>query len=166
VSIKVAFPWNEKTYLDAGEMVFDYRMQYTWRRYAGYVFIAMALYGLLTAVDRKDYALLYLGAVLSGYWYFMRPIINRQRLKRLFVKEPVHKASMEFVLSQGGIRINGHLVPWREISAVIVHPKGFLLERPQGYPYLPATAFGSDDDVEAFVSWVEANGIELRRVGG
>jgi hypothetical protein len=164
MSLNLTFPWNEQAFLNAGEIVFRYKMKYTWKRYIGYAFIAATLYGLLRVVSRGDYSLLYLGVIFTAYWYLLRPILNRQRRKSQFTKEPVQNATMEFVISKGGIRINGHQVPWRDISTVIVHAKGFLLERPQGYPYLPAAAFKSDEDVEALLKRVESNGIKLRRV--
>ena len=164
MSVTLTFPWNRQTYTEAGEIVFRYRMKYTWKQYVGYAFIAAGIYGLLRAVDVHDYSLVYLSVIFTAYWYLMRPILNRQRLKSHFAKEPVQKATMEFVITKGGIRINGHQVPWRDISAVIVDARGFLLERPQGYPYLPASAFKNDEDVEKFLSLVDANGIGLRRV--
>ncbi len=164
MSITLSFPWNQQIYSEAGEIVFRYRMKYTWKQYVGYAFAAAGLYGALRAVDTHDYSLMYLGIVFTAYWYLMRPILNRQRLKSHFSKESIQNATMEFVLSKGGIRINGHHVPWRDISNVIVHPKGFLLERPEGYPYLPATAFKDDEAIEVFLAFIEEQGIGLRRV--
>jgi hypothetical protein len=56
------------------------------------------------------------------------------------------------------------MIPWKQISLVILHPKGFLLERPEGYPYLPATAFPRDKDVEFFFALIEKHDIPLVRI--
>ena len=164
MSITLTFPWNQQTYTEAGEIVFRYRMKYTWKQYVGYAFVAAGIYGALRVIDTRDYSLVYLSVIFTAYWYMVRPILNRLRLKSHFAKESVKNTTMEFVISKGGIRINGHHVPWRDISTVVVHAKGFLLERPEGYPYLPATAFKNDKDVETFLALVEENGIGLRRV--
>jgi len=164
MSLRITFPWNEQTYVQSGMIANRYKMRYSWKQVIGYAFIGVALYGTLKAIDRQDYSLLYLGIIFSIYWYFLRPILHRQRLKAFFKKEPAKNMTMEFVFNAHGVRINGNMIPWSHISRVIVSSSGFLLERPEGYPYIPATAFERDEDVETFLALVEKQGIDVRRV--
>ena len=164
MSLRVTFPWNEQTYIEAGMIANRYTMRYSWKQIIGYAFIGVTIYGALKAIDRQDYTYLYLGTIFTLYWYFLRPILHRQRLQSFFKKEPVKHATMEFVFNAHGVRINGNMIPWKHISRVIVASGGFLLERPEGYPYIPETAFERDEDMETFLSLVEKRGIEVKRV--
>ncbi len=164
MSVRLEFRWSEPVFVTAGEIAYAYKMQYGWWKYAGYFFIVLIVIGGLRAIGQGDYSVIYLGTILSIYWYYIKPFLYKARLKKQLVKESVDKLTMHFKITKGGININGNMIPWSNISKVIVHPKGFLLERPEGYPYLPATAFEKDDDVEYLLDLIERNDIELIRV--
>jgi len=163
-SAPMTFPWDEKLYVTAGEIVFRYKMAYSYWKYVGYFFVALIPFGLLHVIDKGSYSLLYLGTILSIYWYIVRRYMHTVRLKKHFKKEPVSKSKMVFQIGKKGMRINGNMIPWDHFTAVIVHPKGFLLERPEGYPYLPATAFADDEAVEAFMDILAQRDIPIRMV--
>jgi len=164
MSIHLEFQWSEPVYVTAGEIVYRYKMAYSWQKYAGYFFIGLMLFGGIKAVGEQEYSLLYLGTILSIYWYYIKGFLYKSRLKNSFKKEQIHQMKMVFDISKGGININGNMIPWHQITLVILHPKGFLLERPEGYPYLPATAFAKDEDVEYLFGLIERHDIPLVRL--
>ena len=164
MSVHLEFQWSEAVYVTAGQIAYKYKMTYSWKKYVGYFFIGLMIYGGLIAVGEKEYAILYLGTILSLYWFFIKGFLATGRLKNSFKKEGIHQLKMVFDITKGGININGNMIPWSHISLVILHPKGFLLERPEGYPYLPATAFEKDKDVEFFFDLIEKHNIPLVRI--
>ncbi len=164
MSVHLEFQWSEAVYVMAGEIAYKYKMAHSWKKYAGYFFIGLMIFGGLRAVGQNDYAVLYIGSILSLYWFFIKGFLHKGRLKNSFKKEGIQQLKMVFDITKGGININGNMIPWHQISLVILHPKGFLLERPEGYPYLPATAFERDKDVEYFFNLIERHDIPLVRV--
>ena len=164
MSINLEFPWNQETFLNAGEIAYKYKMNYSYKKYVGYLFLGMIVLGILRSVGQKDYLVLYLGTVLSVYWFYIKGLLQKNRLKKQFEKERVDNLKMKISINKTGVKINGNFIPWSHISLVVVHPKGFLLERKEGYPYLPATAFKSDKDVLEFLKILEEKNIPTRNV--
>ncbi len=164
MNITLEFPWNKDTYVKAGEIAYKYKMNYSYKKYVGYFFLAMLLYGILVSVGSQKYLILYLGTLLSIYWFYIKGMLQKSRLKKQFEKENFGNFTMKFSINKTGIKINGNFVPWSHISLVIAHPQGFLLERKEGYPYLPATAFKSEEDVLKFIEIVEQNKIPMKNV--
>jgi len=87
---------------------------------------------------------------------------QKSRLKKAFSKEGISGVKMKFNIDSRGVYINGNFVPWSQVSLVVVHPNGFLLERPEGYPFLPADSFEDDSAVEGFLEILEKNNIMLK----
>ncbi|NKQ40218.1 MAG: hypothetical protein HF962_01440 [Sulfurovum sp.] len=164
MSISLSFSWNEQAFATAGEIAYKYKATHTYKKYYGYFFIALMVLGSFRAVGLGDYSMLYIGVILSLYWYVARGLLYKSRLKSQFKKEHIKNATMKFTFSKEGVNINGNMIPWSHISKVIVHPKGFLLERREGYPYIPATAFESDNDVEKLLDILEQEDILLLRM--
>jgi hypothetical protein len=164
MSAHLEFQWSEAVYVTAGEIAYKYKMAHSWKKYAGYFFIGLIVIGGLRAINQQDYSVLYIGTILSLYWFYIKGFLYKGRLKNSFKKEGIHQLKMVFDITKGGININGNMIPWKQISLVILHPKGFLLERPEGYPYLPATAFSGDKDVKFFFALIEKHDIPLVRI--
>jgi hypothetical protein len=164
MSVNIEFRWNQEVYKLAGEIAYKYKMAYTWKKYLGYFFIGLIIIGLIKLKNSGDFSVIYIGAILSIYWYFIRGFLYKSRLLKNFKKEGISELTMHFNITKGGININGNMIPWRDITLVVVHPSGFLIERPEGYPYIPATAFSKDKEVEFFLKLLEKNEIPLKKV--
>ncbi len=162
--VHLEFQWSEAVFITAGVIAYRYKMTHTWKKYVGYFFIGLTIIGGLKAIDQHDATLLYLGVLLAVYWYYIKGFLYKSRLKSQFKKEGIHRLKMVFDITKRGININGNMIPWDHISLVIFHPKGFLLERPEGYPYLPATAFASDRDVTYLLDLIDRHSIPVVRV--
>lgn len=161
MSILLQFPWNEQTYVVAGEIAHRYKTKHTYKKYFGYFYIALAFFGAIAGAQKGDYSMLWVGTIGTVYWYLLRGMISRARFKQNFKKEPIKHGIMKIFISSKVINVSGNKIPWDSISKVILHKNGFLLERPEGYPYLPATAFANDQEVEEFLKIVEDNDVEM-----
>jgi len=161
MSVNIEFQWSEDVYLTAGEIAQKYKMTHTWKKYIGYFFIGLIIVGVIKLSKDRDYSIIYIGVILSIYWFYIRDFLYKLRLKKSFEKEGIKHLKMLFNINKSRININGNIIPWRDVSLVILHPKGFLIERPEGYPYIPATAFARDKDVEFFLKLIDKNSIPL-----
>ena len=160
MNISIEFPWTQERYVQAGKAVYKYEMAYSYKKYIGYAFIAIMLYGLFTST----FDLLYLGLIFSVYWFYIRPFIQTTKLKKVYKKEGIHGGSIKFLISQKGVTINDNLIPWNHIAQVIIDKDGFLLDRNEGYPFLPLDAFKSQEDAKAFLTLVDSLNITILNI--
>lgn len=160
MNISLEFPWTSERYVQAGKAAYKYQMTHSYKKYIGYAFLAIMIYGLVS----EAYDLLYLGLIFSIYWHYIRPYIQTQQLKKKFLKEGLHGGSIKFLINKKGVSINDNLLLWNHISKVIIAKDGFLLERNEGYPFLPLNAFKSDEDAKAFINLVDSLDIPLKNI--
>ena len=160
MNISIQFPWTQERYVQAGKAVYKYEMAYSYKKYVGYAFLIAMIYGLLT----NTYDLLYLGLIFSVYWYYIRNFIQTAKLKKVYKKEGIHGGSITFLISDKGVTINNNLIPWNHIAQVIIDKDGFLLDRNEGYPFLPLDAFNSAEDTENFINLVDSLAIPIIKI--
>ena len=160
MNISLEFPWTQERFVKAGQITYKYQMAYSYKKFIGYAFIAVMIYGLIF----KSYDLLYIGLIFSVYWYYIRPYLQSTRLKKAFIKEGLHEGNIRFIINKKGVSINNSLIPWDHITKVIIHQDGFLLTRNEGYPFLPLNAFNSDDDAKAFLNLVDELNIPIKDI--
>ena len=160
MNISLEFPWTKERYIQAGKAVYKYEMAYSYKKYIGYAFLALMMYGLLS----NTYDLLYLGLIFSIYWHYIRPYLQTTKLKKVFTKEGLHRTNVKFLINNKGVTINDNLIPWNHIAQVIIHKDGFLLDRNEGYPFLPLDAFKSDKDAQNFITLVDSLAIPIKNI--
>ncbi len=161
MSIKAGFKWSKDIYKSAGEITYKYTMQYSYKKYVGYLFIGLILLGLFREYKFNDLSALYLGVILSIYWYYVRTLLYKKRLDKGYKKEGINGANMQFEISKGGININGNMIPWRGISLAIIEDRGIVLKRAEGYPFLPVGSFKSEKDIKEFIQLLDKNEVKV-----
>ena len=161
MSIKAEFKWSKDIYKTAGEITYKYMMKYSYKKYIGYLFIGLILLGLYREYKFHDLSVLYLGVILSIYWYYIRSFLYKIRLDKGYKKEGIDGIDMRFNISKGGININGNMIPWSNISLAIIEDRGIVLKRAEGYPFLPVNSFKSQKDIEEFIELLEKNGVKV-----
>ena len=160
MNISLNFPWTQERYVQAGKITYKYQMDYSYKKFIGYALLALMLYGLIS----KTYDLLYLGLIFSVYWYYIRLYLQTARLKKEFTKEGLHGGNISFLINKKGVAINKNLIPWNHISQVIIHEDGFLLQRHEGYPFLPLNAFNNEEDAKAFLNLIDELDIPIKNI--
>ena len=161
MSIKAEFKWSKDIYKTAGEITYKYMMKYSYKKYIGYLFIGLILLGLYREYKFHDLSALYLGVILSIYWYYIRAFLYKKRLDKGYKKEGIDGINMHFNISKGGININGNMIPWRDISLAIIEDRGIVLKRAEGYPFLPVNSFKSQEDIEEFINLLGKNRVKV-----
>jgi len=161
MSIKAEFKWSKEIYKSAGEITYKYMMQNSYKKYIGYLFIGLIILGLFREYKLNDLSALYLGVILSIYWYYVRKFLYKIRLDKGYKKEGIDGIDMHFNITKRGININGNMVPWNNISLAIIEERGIVLKRDQGYPFLPANSFRNQKDIEEFIKLLDNNGVKV-----
>ena len=161
MSIKAKFKWSKEIYKSAGEITYKYMMKNSYKKYIGYLFIGLIVLGLFREIKFHDLSALYLGVILSVYWYYIRSFLYKKRLDKAYKKENMDGLDMQFTISKGGININGNMIPWNNISLAIIEDRGIVLKRAQGYPFLPVEAFSSKKDIEQFIELLNTNNVKV-----
>ena len=161
MSIKAEFKWSKDIYKTAGEITYKYMMKYSYKKYIGYLFIGLILLGLYREYKFHDLSVLYLGVILSIYWYYIRSFLYKIRLDKGYKKEGIDGIDMRFNISKGGININGNMIPWSGISLAIIEDRGIVLKRAEGYPFLPVYSFKKQKDIEEFIELLDKNGVKV-----
>lgn len=161
MSIKAKFKWSRDIYKSAGEITYKYMMKNSYRKYIGYLFIGLIALGLFREYKFHDLSALYLGVILSIYWYYIRSLLYKKRLDKGYKKEGIDGIDMHFNISKGGININGNMIPWRDISLAIIEDRGIVLKRAEGYPFLPVNSFRDKKDIEKFIQLLNNNGVKV-----
>jgi len=162
--ISLEFIWDKEVYVGSGELAYKYKMKYTYKKYIGWAIIALFAFGLFSATQDKSYEVLFIAIVLMVYWFITNGLIVKSRLKRNFSKDPDVGTKMKFVINNKYIKINNNPIPWGHISLVVFSPTGFLLERNEGYPFIPISAFKSSEDIIRFKEIVENQTAMMREI--
>ena len=161
MSIKAEFKWSRDIYKSAGEITYKYMMKNSYKKYIGYLFIGLILLGLFREYKFHDLSALYLGVILSIYWYYIRSFLYKKRLDKGYKKESLDGINMRFNISKGGININGNMIAWKDISLAIIEDRGVVLKRAEGFPFLPVNSFEKQKDIEKFIQLLDKNGVKI-----
>ncbi len=161
MSIKAEFRWSKEIYKSAGEITYKYMMQNSYKKYIGYLFIGLIILGLYREFKFQDLSALYLGVILSIYWYYIRSFLYKKRLDKGYKNEGIDGIDMCFSITKGGININGNMIPWRDISLAIIEERGTVLKRAEGYPFLPVNSFRDKKDIKEFMRLLSENGVKV-----
>jgi len=153
--ILLEFTWNQEVYVGAGQLAYKYKMNYSYKKYIGWAIIIAFGFGLFSATKSDSYMILYISTILMVYWFFTKGLLQKLRLKKQFKNDPDVGKKMEIIINNRYIKINHNSIPWNHISLVVFNPKGILLERSEGYPFIPISAFKSSEDMITFREIVE-----------
>ena len=152
--LRVRVKFDEATYLKGAKTAYDVQMKHTGRKYIGWVFIAMAQFGVVGALQAGAYGLLLLSTLLLIYWYLLRWPLRKAALKRVFRHSPYADRELVIEAQDGGLCVDDKCIPWFEFTRVLATPQGYLLDMNDGFLYIPREAFESADLRNAFVALV------------
>ncbi|WP_201353708.1 YcxB family protein [Hydrogenimonas urashimensis] len=152
-SIHVSMTWDEATFLEGAKIAYDVDMRHSWRRYAGWFFIALTQFGVVGAIRHQAIGLLLVSTLLVIYWYGLRWPLRRRMLRRFFRSHPDAGKTLEISLLKEGVCVKEGCIPWNRFLRAILSPKGYLLQLDDGtFLYLPRRIFPDSDTRNAFVA--------------
>jgi hypothetical protein len=158
--------WDEATFMEGAKLAYDYDMRHTWRRYAGWLFIALVQFGVVGAVLHGAPGLLLISSLLVVYWYFLRWPLRRRALRRFYEKSPFVGKTLRVEPTEKGICIDEACVPWDGFVRGVASPKGYLLEMCDSFLYLPRHIFPDARSRNGFMALVRENVPRFETFGG
>lgn len=148
--LRLDLPWDERTFLEGAKLAYDYDMRHGWRRYIGWLFIALTQFGVVAAFQRGTVGLLLVSTLLVIYWYGLRWPMRHRMLRRFFARQE-REQWLRVTLSDEGVCLDEACLPWESFRRTILSSGGFLLEMGGGtYLYFPQRIFPDDEDRSRF----------------
>jgi len=139
--IIIKYKWDEKSFLSASKIAYDYELKHSLKRYLGWLFIILAQFGVVAALKKGAFGLLFISTILLIYWYLLRWPLRAFFIKRGFQKSNLANKEFEATISDKFIAINGIKIKWSDINEVISTQNGYLLKLDNQILFLPKSAF-------------------------
>ncbi len=156
--IYISYLCDREHFEKAFESSYAYHFQNSARRYIGWLFIAMAQFGVVAALKYGQIALLMLSTILLLYWYGLRKWIFKKRAMRAFENANFKERMIEIVVDQEGIREGDEILRWGEIDALIQTDKIFLLYHKGKELDIPFDGFRESEDINRFKKVAKSKG--------
>jgi len=150
-AMKLDLHWSEDLFMEGAKLAYDYEMKHSWRRYVGWLFIAMTQFGVVGAVRYGENGLLLISTILVVYWYFLRWPLRKVALRRFFRKLSKGGSNMALELRDEGICIDEVCMPWSSFRRVVASSIGYLLDMGETFLYLPRSIFPDSESRNRFV---------------
>ncbi len=156
--IEISYIWDEKNFQRLFNEAYNYQFKNSPRRYIGWLFIAMAQFGVVAALKKGSIALLLFSTILIFYWYFLKKMIVKKRAYREFLKSPLKDKKIKLYVDEDGIEQEGVKLSWEDIKEVIpIEDDILIVAGNKGY-YIPSNGFKSIEERNSFKKLAKAHG--------
>jgi hypothetical protein len=155
--VRVNLVWDEATFLTGAKILYDYTLRHSWRRYLGWIFIALAQFGVVLALKQGTSGMLFLGTLLMIYWYFLRWPSRKAALKRQFAQAELAGKKLRIVADDSELKVDGAPLPWSAVHLALSTPEGYLLAIENGFLYLPRNVFADERQRRSFGNLLAAH---------
>jgi hypothetical protein len=155
--IEISLKWSKELYLKGAKTAYDLQMRESWRRYAGWFFIALFQFGVVGALRANSFGLLLLSSFLLIYWYYLRWYIRKIFIEKSYEKSKFKDKELQISLEEEGICIDGICTPWREFTRAVSTKSGYLLDLNDAFLFIPSDAFANKDDKSHFYTILKEN---------
>jgi len=141
--ITITYTWDRENFEKAFTHAYEHQFKHSARRYIGWLFIAMAQFGVVAALKGGSIGLLMLSTILVLYWYFIKKWLLHRRAVASFERSAFKDTQLMLHVTEEGIVQNGTVVPWEEIQGVVPVGDAVLLYYKDKMFYIPERAFTS-----------------------
>jgi len=156
--IKISYTWDRENFLKALDKSYEYQYKNSARRYIGWLFIAMAQFGVVAALKGGSFGLLMLSTILIFYWYIVKKWIVKKRAIANFEKSPLKNSKIELTVTQNGIEQEGRFIEWQDIQGVVPYDDDLYLYYLEKAFYIPSNAFKSIEEKNRFKALAKEKG--------
>ncbi len=149
-SIKISYIWNQDNFNKLFNKAYDYQFKNSPRRYIGWLFIALAQFGVVAALKKGSIGLLLFSTIMILYWYYIKKLIVKKRAYKEFLNSPLKDKKIELLVNEEGIEQNGNKLPWSQIDKIIPIEDDILILANNKSYYIPSNGFKSIEDKSYF----------------
>jgi len=156
--IEIAYVWDRKNFEKAFANAYTHQYKNSARRYIGWLFVAMAQFGVVAVLKGGTVGLLMLSTLLILYWYGLKKWFVRRRALRAFENSALKGKRITLRITQDGVTQGEHRVPWEQIEGVVPVEEDILLYHQNTAFYIPTTAFASIEQKSALKNLAKERG--------
>ncbi len=156
--IKISYVWDEHNFNKLFKEAYDYQFKNSPRRFIGWLFIALAQFGVVAALKKGNIALLLFSTILIVYWYFIKKIIVKKRAHKEFLNSPLKDKKIELTAGDNGIKQGNRLLSWEEIEKIVPIQDDIFIFTPAKSYYIPFNGFKSIEDKNRFKQLAKEKG--------
>jgi len=149
-SIKIEYIWSKELFIEASKAAYEFELKHSSKRFLGWFFIAMTQFGVVAALKKDAYMLLFISTLLVIYWYALRWPLRRYIIAKSFASAAANEHQFVMSASEAGLIVDTTLLKWSEIREAVSLEKGFLLFYASSFLYIPKSAFKNIDDKDKF----------------
>ena len=161
--ITASFVWSEAVALRSSELFYKYEFRHSYRRYVGWLFIAMAQFGVVGALKHDAYGMLVVSSFLLLYWYGIRWQMRKRLAKRLFKSSPLAEENIKTIFSEARLHSGEEEIAWHEVEKVVEKEDGFLFFMASKSTFFPREAFESAEMRDALRALIKKSGIVFEK---
>ncbi len=156
-NIELSFLYDKEHFLDFTKKVYDYEMKHSSKKYIGWLFIALAQFGVVAALKHNAYGLLYISTFLLFYWYVLRWQLRKFLAIRVFEKLPTKNTKLQITIDNEKFTVNQQAVPFSDITRYWIMDDGVVLYYHNKAIFFPKTAFKSPEDYDQFLNILKSS---------
>jgi len=156
--IEISYKWDRENLEKSFEKSYTYHYKNSMRRYIGWLFIAMAQFGVVFALKGNHIGLLLFSTMLIIYWYLLKKWLVKRRVMRDFENSPYKDQVIKIYVDESGIMQDGELVPWENINGVVVADDAFMIYQKGKEYYIPPESFKEYEQKSQFKTIAKEKG--------
>jgi len=156
--IKISYKWDRANFEKSFEKSYTYHYKNSMRRYIGWLFVAMAQFGVVFALKGNHVGLLLFSTILIIYWYLIKKWLVKKRVIRDFENSEHKDKVIEMYADESGIIQNDALIPWENINGIVVADDALMLYQKGKEYYIPSNSFEDYEQKSRFKSIAKERG--------
>jgi len=145
--ISLVYRWDHELALKAAKLIYTYEFKNSMKRYIGWLFIAMAQFGVVGALKHDAYGMLIVSTFLLLYWYGLRWPLRRMALQRRFEKDPLKDKTLSLSIEADHIVVNDIPILYDQIFKAVELEEGFLLYTRKQPLFIPKNSFKKEKEI-------------------
>lgn len=156
--LEISYTWDRDNFEKAFSNAYTHQFKNSARRYVGWIFIAMAQFGVVAAFKGGSVGLLMLATLLILYWYVGKKWLVHQRALKAYEHSGLKNSHIALQITQDGVHQGTTLVPWQDIQGLVPVEDDVLLYYKEKAFYIPSNAFASIEEKSALKSLAKEKG--------
>ncbi len=156
--VKISYIWDEQNFNKLFNKAYNYQFKNSPRRYIGWLFIALAQFGVVAAFKKGSIAILLFSSILLIYWYYIKKILVKRRAYKEFLDSPLKDKRIELIVNRDGIEQGDTKILWSDIEEVVPIGDDILIVSKNRSYYIPSSGFESIEERSYFKSLAKEAG--------
>lgn len=121
---EINYNWDKAAFLKASKELYNYEFNNSNKKYIGWIFIALTQFGVVAALKKGAFGLLFISTFLVIYWYYFRWKLREFLLKKSF--KDIDK-KVQILANNDFLEINSKKFDYNNIKNLIKLENGYVI---------------------------------------